>query len=93
MSAQSERVRIADDGTWSAPVEIPSDIWAEIDATRNANWYVRDVLSEHPPSPEDVVTMDRLVEAWATRRGIVSPAQREVAAVAWLRHLVTGHDS
>ena len=93
MSGEPVRVRIDDGGTWSAPVEIPPDVWAEVEVLRNAEWHVRDVLLEPPPSPDDVVTVDRLAEAWARRYGVGTATERESAAVAWVRSLLTRDES
>ena len=88
MSDEPVRVRIDDDGRWSAPVEIPPDVWAEVEALRSTEWLVRDVLLEPPPSPDDVVTVGRLAEAWARRYGVGTATERESAAVAWVRGLL-----
>ena len=93
MNGEPVRVRIDDDGTWSAPVEIPPDVWAEVKVLRKADWYVRDVLVEPPPSPDDVVTVDRLAEAWARRYGVGTATERESAAAAWVRSLLTRQES
>jgi len=88
VSEKPVKVRIDDDGVWNAPVEIPPDVWAEVETLRNADWRVRDVLSEPPPPPDNVVTVGRLAEAWARRYGVGTATKRESAALTWVRSLL-----
>ena len=93
MNGEPVTIRIDDDGAWSAPVEIPPDVWAAVEVLRDADWRVRDVLVEPPPSPDDVVTVARLAEAWAWRNGVGTATERESAALAWVRSLLTNDES
>ena len=88
MSEQPVIIRIDDDGVWSAPVEIPPDVWAEVATLREADWRVWDVLSEPPPAPDDVVTVGRLAEAWARRHGVGTASERGSTALTWVRSML-----